>query len=108
MELKSEKYDLLGLSFCLYPGSSIVNLQELIPLPIYTKKSFYFPSSHLSPTFNKLDSQSYCLGTVLMCSKLTKYGLGSISLPASLGQLFLEVMPESLNTNLESLVFDES
>lgn len=55
-----------------------------------------------------MSSQSYCLGAVLKCSKLTKYGLASISLPASLGQLFLELMPESLNTNLESLVFDES
>lgn len=65
------------------------------------------PLPLLSPPFKAMDSQNYCLGTVLKCSKFSKCGLASVSLPASLGRLFLELMPESLNTNLESLVFEE-
>lgn len=63
-----------------------------------SKCIFILTQGNVSPL---LPFSPYCLGTVLKCSKLTKYGLVSMLLPTRVGQLFLELMPESLNINLE-------
>lgn len=112
MELKSE-----NMIHCACPSvftlAAVVVTHGIQNLISDAEKCLFFLSVSpslllLSPLFKEMDSQNYCLGTVLKCSKFSKYGLASISLPASLGRLFLELMPESLNTNLESLVFEES
>lgn len=85
--------------------SSIVNFQESTHIHQINRNVF---SVFLLVFIIIKGVLGYCLGNVLKYNKLTKCGSDAISSLASLGQLRLELIPESLSTYLRSLLFNES